>query len=448
MARKTKRAKDRQRPVCFLVTPFGTKPTGVQGDRAPERVDFDALWRLAIEPALDDLGYRAIRASEDNGPLILVEMIERLTAADLVVADLSIQNGNVYYEVGVRHAAENHRCVLIAADWAQPMFDMAQIRQCRYPLPRRRPTARDYARVRSAVRAGVKRYADAPSPVHQIGKAAQRQSAGRLMEDLERFQERLANLERLPAAARSRALRALVKQYGGRAQDARVIRAIGLELLYAVRDGLGWKDALALIRTFPPELRTLAVVREQQQLAISKTGAHAAAIRALETLIAEQGDTSERRGLLGGRYKALYRETKGATRARHLDQAIAHYERGMRLDLNDYYPSSNLARLYRARGAPGDAHNARSVAQVVIAACERARERDSEDEWLRQTLLGAAFDAGDVTKANELAAEVRREGPALWKLETTLADVKLSASQQEPATRAGLEEVIAKLEKL
>jgi hypothetical protein len=36
---------------------------------------------------------------------------------------------------------------------------------------------------------------------------------------------------------------------------------------------------------------------------------------------------------------------------RYLDLAIEAYEEGMRLDLNDFYPISNLPRLYRSRGA-------------------------------------------------------------------------------------------------
>jgi hypothetical protein len=33
-------------------------------------------------------------------------MIERLAISDLVLADVSIPNGNAYYEVGIRHAAQ------------------------------------------------------------------------------------------------------------------------------------------------------------------------------------------------------------------------------------------------------------------------------------------------------------------------------------------------------
>jgi hypothetical protein len=90
----------------------------------------------------------------------------------------------------------------------------------------------------------------------------------------------------------------------------------------------------------------------------------------------------------------------------NLDRAIAEYEAGMKVDLNDYYPSSNLARLYRTRKRKGDEDKAYIAAAVVLTACERARMRRSKDEWLNPTLLGAAFDAGDVEKAQELANQV------------------------------------------
>jgi hypothetical protein len=66
----------------------------------------------------------------------------------------------------------------------------------------------------------------------------------------------------------------------------------------------------------------------------------------------------------------------------------------MQLDLNDYYPSSNLA-LYIApatmsamsRGPRGGGRD---------CGCERARAKSGRDPWLKPTLLGTALDAGDV----------------------------------------------------
>jgi hypothetical protein len=60
-----------------------------------------------------------------------------------------------------------------------------------------------------------------------------------------------------------------------------------------------------------------------------------------------------------------------------------------------------------------------------MVACESVLKLKPDDEWLRPTLLGAAFYAGDVEKSRELADQVG-DGPAAWKLETTLADLKLA----------------------
>jgi len=119
----------------------------------------------------------------------------------------------------------------------------------------------------------------------------------------------------------------------------------------------------------------------------------------------------------------------------YLAESIDAYERGMELDLNQYYCSSNLPRLYKARKRKGDDERALSVSRIVIAACERARKLGVADEWLRPTLLGAAFDAGDADKAEELADDVAAEGAAQWKLDSLLGDLKASVAQVEDKDR-------------
>jgi hypothetical protein len=93
-----------------------------------------------------------------------------------------------------------------------------------------------------------------------------------------------------------------------------------------------------------------------------------------------------------------------------LNQAIQHYTRGMELDYNLYYCSSNLPQLLLARGKSGDAARAATIEEFVLAACERALKRGEQDEWLKATLFGAAFRARDVSKAEELADRVEEEG--------------------------------------
>lgn len=64
------------------------------------------------------------------------------------------------------------------------------------------------------------------------------------------------------------------------------------------------------------------------------------------------------------------------------------------------------------------------IAHGVMLACERKRQGGTRDEWLRPTLLGAAFEAGDVEKARSLADELRDEGATAWHLETTFEDLE------------------------
>jgi hypothetical protein len=43
---------------------------------------------------------------------ILSHIVENLVSADLVIADLSGRNANVYYELGVRHAVNNNTILI------------------------------------------------------------------------------------------------------------------------------------------------------------------------------------------------------------------------------------------------------------------------------------------------------------------------------------------------
>ena len=114
------------KPFCFMIMPYGRKATQAEAGRGVPEIDFNALWDHAFAPTIIALGYEPVRADQDTGALIINQMIERLYFADLVLADMTIPNGNVYYEVGIRHAAREKGCVLLAADWSKQLFDVAQ----------------------------------------------------------------------------------------------------------------------------------------------------------------------------------------------------------------------------------------------------------------------------------------------------------------------------------
>ena len=441
------------RKICFMVIPYGVKATlAAEGSGAPAKVDFDRLWQAAIRPAIEDIGYAPVRADQDLGALIIQEMIERLALSDLVVADLTTPNGNVYYEVGVRHVAKRNGCVLIAAEWAQPLFDMTQMRQIRYPLPEESIQDETAQKIRGILSKAIPMLASGESPFHgalpgypdiDVNRAtALRDTLRRLSE----FQAAVNAARSMPEA--DRRVRALELQ-NLYTDGGPVPAAVALELLYLLRDSADWNGTLEFINSLTQDVQQLRVVQEQKALAQSKAGDHHTAIGALRELIRVGGDTSERRGLLGGRYKKLWAsETDAAQKAHYLGQAILEYEKGMKLDLNDYYPASNLTRLYRERNKPGDDDRARAAATITVAGCERAALRNPDDKWLKPTLLGAAFDAGDVTKARELADQVINEGAAPFHLETTIADLRLAIKRHDEVRAHDLGEIVKELEAL
>jgi hypothetical protein len=440
-------------PIAFVVMPFNRKPTGRTEQDVPAEIDFDALWDRVYRPVLADKGYEAVRADRDVGALIIAEMIQRLTLADLVVADITLPNANVYYEVGVRHAAKRDGCVLVGADWARPTFDVDQMRQLRFPLADGEIGEEAATAASAALREGLDDLATGISPVfgavsgYPTPKLEEQTAFAAAVRELSRFQAAVRAIRATPAAQRRERVQALLETYGARP----VVRdVVVLQLLVLVRDHLGFPALLDYIGTLPARLREHPLVLEQEALALSETDDVPGAIGRLEELIDRRGPTSERLGLLGGRYKRLFEESRDPGERRgYLDAAIDAYRRGMELDLNAYYPSSNLARLYRERDAPDDAQLANEALAATALACRAAIARGTSDEWVRPTLLGNAFDRGDVAEAIRLRAEVAAEGAATWKLDSTIADLRRSVQQQEdPNLRAGLQAVLKELEEL
>jgi hypothetical protein len=442
------------KPICFMIMPFSTKETGLGPDDAgPKKIDFDALWERALGPAIEECGYLPVRADQDAGALIVVEMIQRLAMSDLVVADITIGNANVYYEIGVRHAAQQYGCVLVSADWAKVLFDIDQMPRLVYTLNEGSITEETASTIRGQIKAGLKGLAEGESPVYQAvpgfpESARDRDRVTNFKSDMEALNAILGRMKGIQRTvdeeARKNAALALRDELvaGGAMRDGLAIR-----LMELLRDAVGWAEMVEWIERMPERLRARPFIQEQKLLAISKAGAPMEAIGALERLIEAAGDSSERQGLLGGRYKKLFDAASpdDPQRIVYLQRAIDHYERGTKLDLNDYYPSCNLPRLYRERGAMGDKEKARIAGVIAMLACERAKALNPDDEWLRPTLLGAAFDAESVPTAQALASEVQMESPGTWKLETTISDLRRATEQASEENRAGLAAVFNQL---
>jgi hypothetical protein len=104
--------------VAFVISPIGEPDS-------PERKRADQILKYVIEPAVQEFGYKTLRADKDAKPgIITSQVINHLINEPLVVADLTGHNPNVFYELAVRHATRKPVIQLIQKGEKIP-FDVA-----------------------------------------------------------------------------------------------------------------------------------------------------------------------------------------------------------------------------------------------------------------------------------------------------------------------------------
>src|SRR6202521_2074018 len=98
---------------AFIIRPFGAKAG----------VNFDAVDEKLIQPALAQIGVSGNTTTEivEQGN-IREDMFRLLVCSDLVIADVSIHNANVFYELGIRHGLRDRNTLLMRAKGRQDKY--------------------------------------------------------------------------------------------------------------------------------------------------------------------------------------------------------------------------------------------------------------------------------------------------------------------------------------
>lgn len=444
---------------CFVVMPFGKKLTSNQPLESsasnatpiiPKVVDFTYLWEQGLRPALAELGCRAIRADVESGSVILSDMLQRLRYADLVVADVSIPNGNVYYEIGVRHAARETGCVLIGASWSSRLFDLDQVRTLRYSHTGEQISQDEAKELKNTLQKSLIDYAGSRTPYHLLTHERDNELFKARFDELYALQQRIMEFALLPSEQTEVAARKLIDELAGNSAPP----AEGVEqLVRALRDLKLWSLLETLIDQIPGRLRGLTFVQEQLMLARSEQGDYAGSAAALEAMIGQHGGTPERYGLLGGRYKRMWNVARKQVEAGNvgargrtrqlLDRAINAYTSGMEMDLNSYYCSCNLPLLLLERDDEGDRERARTIDLIVVEACKRAERLGIGDEWLPATLFGAAFRSGNIATARSYLR--RMQNASGFQRESTTRDAQLWLRVVPESAKADLQLLVEEL---
>ncbi|MFM0347662.1 hypothetical protein [Paraburkholderia sp. RL17-347-BIC-D] len=109
---------DPLKPFAFVLMPF---------DKA-----FDDIYQLGIKETAVQLGFIAERVDEQIYQESMLERIYRqIDLADVIIADMSGKNPNVFYEVGYAHA-KGKLCILLTSDTSDIPFDLKHHRHIVY----------------------------------------------------------------------------------------------------------------------------------------------------------------------------------------------------------------------------------------------------------------------------------------------------------------------------
>lgn len=418
--------------LCFILMPFGKKPNS-----DGSTVDFDAIYADLIVPAVTAANLEPLRADQETtSGIIHKPMFERLILCRFAVVDLTQFNPNVFYELGVRHAARPHSTVQIIAEGARLPFDIQMLRTIHYKLvaagtpdPAALPNAKNA--LTTFLEEAKKEAPD--SPIFQLLDGLKPADLDHSKADTfrDRVEYSKKQKERLAVARKSAAddVRAVEKSLGDlEDEEAGVL----IDLLLSYRDVKSWEDMIRLFGRLPRHLQQTILVREQYALALNRTGRREEAERVLTTLIKERGPSSETYGILGRVYKDHWEAAKAANPIEAegmLDRAIETYLRGFEFDWRDAYPGINAVTLMTLKDPPDE--RAKPLIPLIRYAVERKMAAGVSDYWDHATLVELNVLAADRVLSRRALGQALATRPVAWMAETTARNLRLIREARE-----------------
>ena len=446
---------DPLRPMCFIAMPFRKRNAdGVI-------IDFDRTSHY-IHRGAEEAGLEPIRADvEPAGGFIHKPMLERLLVAEYVVADLTMANPNVMYEVGVRHGASARATLLLCAtSFVDKMpFDFKPLRMVSYDLEA--DGSLSDASGDALARIVCERLQQARSgqlpvdnPIMQITAWKPAGSIEHSKTDvfLQRLQFTGDIGERIKAALLTKdattaidTLADIENEVVKLPREVSQVHTALLGVYLAYRERKAYDRMTSLYERFPRELRQTAVAREQYALALNRLAeaaakegrreeADALRARAVATLdeIPLASVTSETHGIRGRIYKGWHDALSQGSDADQLraeamlQRAIETYEQGFRSDLRDYYPGVNAVTLRLLRSSDEDRAALSSLTRVVrySVAAAAAPKNNDERYWQTATKLELATADKDWTAARTHLTELLAIDVQPWLHETTASNLE------------------------
>lgn len=389
------------KPHAFVAMPFGTKP---DTDGSP--IYFNRVYTDLLEPALESAGFEVFRADEEQrAGDIRTDMFQELLMADLVVADLTLDNPNVWYELGVRHALRARGVVLVQGPRTTQPFDIYTDRKLRYALKDGVPDPTTLAAEIDRLATMAKETLEAPSnrkvsPVYALlGHLREPQWSDLLLEGQNEFSQVYGHWARQMEVARRKNapgdLLVLAEETPTLALRLQAKGTAGDCLMKLQQFAFALEQFDAALTIAPDD----QISREKKGVCLGRLGRSEEAREWLRSLTDANLQDAEAWALTGRvlkedwiarwrRIDAPPTQMREAAKAEDasLEQAISPYVHAFSNDARHYYSGINaltLSVLRRHLGSPVPAEAIESIAGGVWWAIQSALVRDPTDYWAR-----------------------------------------------------------------
>ncbi len=344
------------RPHAFVVMPFGTKK-GADG----KIYNFNVIYTELIKVALEQAGFEAFRADEaTTSGDILTDMFQELLLADVVIADMSIDNANVFYELGVRHAFRKRGIIHIQSGRAYMPFDVFNVRTIPYSttdegVPNPETREKDIAAISRVARDTWASDQDAiHSPIFNLLSGLDEPERATLRTPLATgfWREHSEWKQRVTVARRQKRIGdilLLTEEIRNPLIKEEAIGEAGAALKSMGRHELALEQYRRGLELNSKNLE----FRRQEAFHLNRIGRVDEAIVKLETFLEKEPADSEAIGILGRIYKDMWQESwrgidsletrleEGFQAYHWLIKAYNTYIKGYRYNLNDTYPGTN-----------------------------------------------------------------------------------------------------------
>jgi len=431
------------KPLVFVAMPFGQKPDALRN----HTIDFDDIYERGIKPAVLRFDLECVRADEEHsGGVIHLPMFERLLLAEIAIVDVTLSNPNVFYELGVRHAARPRTTIIVGSGEAALPFDIAAIRAITYKLTNGQledTAAGAFVEALASRLEHVLEDTANDSPLFQLIPGLSEQTLPHEITDT--FRDRAREVgkvrERLDAAKRrgkipeqkAEALAEIRNIAGNLGIISKANAELFFEVFLTYRDLKAFDEMNALAESAPDWLlSSVPMLREQQAFALNrrnKADDRPRAVAILERLIEEKGHAPEASSLLGRIYKDEYVEAliagKQLQAGGFLMRSIELYRSGFNADPRDYYPGVNLVTLLALSGTPDAREEFARTLPAVTFALGRLGGANSKDYWQLATILELAVLGRDSETALQVLARIATLDVEDWCLETTARNLIL-----------------------